>query len=182
VPIFALVFLVFGEWTPLIVPFMSGIVPGPCRTPAQDEGDLKKLEERRREGFREGAGPEGLVGSVEELRREQALQVGRSLGLLGKGWERVGLAGLLDGVGLLRRRVSRRLEEVVVDDELIRRDGGVRALEQDEVKRAAVRRGLDVLGPAEEEVRRLLGRWMEGTKGLDEKQAVEVVLRRVLSR
>ena len=53
IPIFALVLIVCGEFTPLIIPFISGIVPLTCRIPRQLESDRRKLEERRSRSFRD---------------------------------------------------------------------------------------------------------------------------------
>ena len=179
VPIFALVFIVFGEWTPLIVPFMSGIVPGPCRTPAQIQGDLQKLEARRQASFRTLTEVlDNRALTVERLSRDQVLHVCRSLGLLGMWAERIGVAGVMDGVGWLRRKLIRRVEYLLLDDELIRRDGGVIGLEKEELRRAASERGLDVLGPNEESLKETLELWVESLDGTGS----DKVLRRVLTR
>ncbi|MCJ1441140.1 MAG: hypothetical protein MMC23_001626 [Stictis urceolatum] len=56
VPVFALVFLVCGEFTPLVVLVLGGVVPRTCRIPRQVEGGRRKGEERRGVSFREGTG------------------------------------------------------------------------------------------------------------------------------
>ena len=53
IPIFALVLIICGEFTPLIIPFISGIVPLTCRIPRQLESDRRRLEERRSRSFRD---------------------------------------------------------------------------------------------------------------------------------
>jgi hypothetical protein len=45
------------------------------------------------------------------------------------------------------------------DDKLIRRDGGAQALDKQELQRACVERGIDVLGKSEAEQRKSLGQW-----------------------
>jgi hypothetical protein len=46
-PAFGLIFLVFGEWTPLLVMYITPIIPEPCRIPTQVKRDLAKMEEIR---------------------------------------------------------------------------------------------------------------------------------------
>ncbi|KAJ8109864.1 hypothetical protein OPT61_g7144 [Boeremia exigua] len=60
---------------------------------------------------------------------------------------------------LLQRSVSKALAYLTQDDELIRRDGGVQALDKQELLRACVDRGIDVLGKSEAEQRKNLGQW-----------------------
>ncbi|KAL5121051.1 hypothetical protein ACEQ8H_000900 [Pleosporales sp. CAS-2024a] len=47
-PAFGLIFLVCGEWTPLLVRWITPLIPEPCRIPSQVERDLAKLENTRR--------------------------------------------------------------------------------------------------------------------------------------
>ncbi|KAL1303316.1 hypothetical protein AAFC00_006720 [Neodothiora populina] len=53
-PLFAVMVALFGEWLPLIVPFIPGRVPRTCRIPKQITGMRKAVEERRRDSFRQG--------------------------------------------------------------------------------------------------------------------------------
>jgi hypothetical protein len=48
-PAFGLIFLVFGEWTPLLVRWITPIIPEPCRIPSQVERDLVKQENKRKD-------------------------------------------------------------------------------------------------------------------------------------
>ncbi|OJD38002.1 letm1-like protein [Diplodia corticola] len=50
VPAFALLLLVFGEWLPLIVIFVNGLVPLPCRIPRQVQSAERKREDQRYRG------------------------------------------------------------------------------------------------------------------------------------
>lgn len=93
-PLFALLVAVFGEWLPLIVPFIPGTVPRTCRIPSQVEGMRKKSEERRKESFRKGVLPptddkvEGLRERVARA-REIAKQGEREAQKLGDDEEEV---------------------------------------------------------------------------------------------
>jgi hypothetical protein len=51
-PLFGLVMLVCGEFTPLVVPFLSGVVPQTCRIPRQAAADRRRVEQRRAASFR----------------------------------------------------------------------------------------------------------------------------------
>lgn len=147
VPTFALVFIVCGEFTPLVVVAMSNVVPWTCRIPKQIEGDRKKLEERRKISFRNLTMPlpDNEVG-VEGLERMQLLHISWSLGLSSSMWDWLG--GRLPGLpnAILRRKVRARLEYLELDDELIGREGGVVGMEEEEIKMACVERGIDVVG------------------------------------
>ncbi|KAM3070085.1 hypothetical protein ACMFMG_003882 [Clarireedia jacksonii] len=147
VPAFALVFIVCGEFTPLVVVAMSNVVPWTCRIPKQIEGDRKKLEERRKISFRNLTmpPPEKEVG-VQGLERMQLLHISWSLGLSSSMWDWLG--GRLPGLpnAILRRKVRKRLEYLELDDELIGREGGVAGMEEEEIKMACVERGIDVIG------------------------------------
>lgn len=67
-PLFAVLVALFGEWLPLIVPFIPGRVPRTCRIPKQVAGMRKAIEERRKETFRQGlAGPDQQKDGVLEM-------------------------------------------------------------------------------------------------------------------
>jgi hypothetical protein len=46
-PAFGLIFLVFGEWTPLLVMYITPLIPEPCRIPKQVMRSLSKTEAKR---------------------------------------------------------------------------------------------------------------------------------------
>ncbi|KAK7530019.1 hypothetical protein IWX49DRAFT_385033 [Phyllosticta citricarpa] len=46
-PIFAIVLLVFGEFTPLVAPFLVGVMPKTCRPPQTEEGLARRAEIQR---------------------------------------------------------------------------------------------------------------------------------------
>ena len=46
-PAFGVIFLIFGEWTPLLVKFLTPMIPEACRVPGQVEAQMRKTEARR---------------------------------------------------------------------------------------------------------------------------------------
>lgn len=50
VPIFAVLFLVLGEWLPLVAVFFTALLPVPCRIPKQVEAEERKRTDQRHEG------------------------------------------------------------------------------------------------------------------------------------
>jgi LETM1-like protein len=156
VPIFALVLMICGEFTPLVVIALSGIVPWTCRIPKQIESDRKKMEQRRSISFRELTTEPPTHAGVENLRRTQLLHISRSLGLSSGIWDLVG--GL--PTSLLRRNVRRRVEYLELDDSLIRKAGGIHDMASEEVKMALVERGVDVLGKGDALLKANLNAWL----------------------
>lgn len=180
VPIFGLVFAICGEFTPLVVLAIPSIVPFTCRIPRQIEGDRKKLEARRKISFRnlttplpveaqifsaESAGSNHApIKVVDTLQRMQLIHISWSLGLSSSLWDWLG--GQLPGLptAILRRKVARRVEYLEMDDELIGRDGGVAEMSMEEIKIAAVERGIDVLDRKESLITSELQSWVAARK------------------
>lgn len=159
VPLFALVFICCGEFTPLVAIYFSGAIPRTLWVPKQIEHARTKLEARRREVFRNP--PVGLDldqkrAKSETLSKGELLHLGRSLGLYSSFWDRIDLPPLW----LIRRRAKKHMDFVELDDFTIHRDGGVENLESVEVQLAAEMRGLDVLGKKESDLRSSLSDWM----------------------
>jgi hypothetical protein len=146
-PLFALILLLCGELTPLVVLAVPSAVPLSCRIPAQVEKLLTTRVRVRAEGrtLAAGFGGEGFEGG-----RDMA--VAKVLGVPLHWWA-LGLPG----------RVDRRLEVLGVDDRLLVEGGGVGGLVGEEVRLACVDRGVDVLGRGEEELRGVLGEWLRLT-------------------
>jgi hypothetical protein len=181
-PPFAVLVLVFGEWLPLFVLWLTPVVPEPCRIPKQVNRDLEKSERRRQMRLRgiqmnafriahehrsgsasvmskmevtnpASVGPE-MVKGLDYL---SLITLGARLGCYGRFW-------VLPPAGLLRWRVRRRLEYLVNDDVLIERDGGWQGLGTLELKRACVERGIDVLGANDKDLKVGIKEWFEGAK------------------
>lgn len=169
IPIFGVLFLILGEWLPLVAIFFTPLLPYTCRIPAQVEGERRVLERRRRSSF---AGvTDGVVVArlatpgkeevgLEGLSKGQLLHISRSLGLHGRVWDLS--RGLLPPVLLVRWKVKRRLAYLEQDDALLVRDGGVETLRDEEVRIACEERGIDVLGQDVEMLRDLLQHWVDG--------------------
>lgn len=179
-PLFGVLVALLGEWLPLLVPFMPGVVPGTCCFPKQLEGMRKKAEERRRTSFRQGISepskeqmaeiPEGIAKAewpmtspdyaalkLKTLRDDQLFHLSCTLNLHNRMWDRIQLP---PPSWLLRRGLSKRLAYLTSDDKLLNRDGGTQKLSSDETILACEQRGLDVLGKREEVLRSDLSWWL----------------------
>ena len=164
VPIFALVFIVCGEFTPLIVIAIGGIVPWTCRIPSKS----RTIAESSRSGAPSRSATLPLEPLKEEgagaLERMQLLHICWSLGLGSRAWDWLGgqYPGLPNWV--LRRKVGRRLDYLEMDDKLIRECGGVGEMEEREVRMACVERGVDVLGKSNEQLSMDLDAWLNAAE------------------
>ncbi|KAB5542683.1 hypothetical protein GE09DRAFT_1191963 [Coniochaeta sp. 2T2.1] len=167
-PLFAVLLLICGEFTPFVVLLLPQIVPFTCRIPAQVRKLRSQAEERRAAARQEGRWRrESGMGAVDYTSRgEKTAQlveevetpiVARILGLVGQGWDRIGWVPS----GLARRRVEGRWEFLLRDDEMIREDrDGVAGLVGEEVELACLDRGIDTVGHEVGELRRVLDRWL----------------------
>ncbi|KAI9892580.1 MAG: hypothetical protein M1814_001273 [Vezdaea aestivalis] len=162
IPPFALLLLICGEFTPLVVMFVPSIVPATCQMPRQIRGQREKVEGKRAVSFREldTELPERHV-ELQRLRRKELLHVATSLGLVSGPWKvRLGLPP--DWV--LKRRVGKWLGYLETDDGLVEEGGGVGEMSVEETKIALAERGVNVLKLGDGDAKRLLSGWMKGTK------------------
>ncbi|KAF9731280.1 hypothetical protein PMIN03_006993 [Paraphaeosphaeria minitans] len=179
-PAFAALLVVFGEWLPLLVVYLTPVVPEPCRIPSQLERSMKSMEKRRQERERRLAiDAARLVArdrrpgvTTPRLIRPQTvglealdkadlytlLSLDVRFGVQPRVWDWLFLT---PPKALLRWGLKRRIGYLQKDDEAIRRDGGFQALEAREVERACVERGIRVLGRKEAELRKELAGWFE---------------------
>ena len=169
-PLFGLVFCICGEFTPLVVLVMSGVVPRSLWIPKQVEKARRQIEERRKEVFRNPDPALGLEaelknGKVDEMAKPVILHIGRSLGLYSTLWDRMGIPP----TPIVRRRVKKHMAFVDLDDAVIERDGGVEPLDGEEATMAAEVRGIDVMGRNEEELKLALKDWLQARKILARK-------------
>ncbi|GKT45105.1 uncharacterized protein ColSpa_05286 [Colletotrichum spaethianum] len=156
VPLFGLVLLICGEFTPLIVIFVDGVVPYTCRLPQQVESSFKQAEERRKTSFLEfeKAAPQGVAsGTAQAAARKHVL---RSLHVPGMMWEKLGFFP----PGLWATKGRLRMAFLEGDDRLLARDGGAAGLEEQEVRTACMERGIDCIGREDTELRQLLDQWL----------------------
>ncbi|KZF21921.1 hypothetical protein L228DRAFT_239847 [Xylona heveae TC161] len=197
------ILLVFGEFTPFIVPFVPALVPGTCKFDSLVQGERAKLELRRRESFRHIVAPlpklESESDSKSEVDRDAVVQQDAKTNKtnndrLLSAVDRLSSAQLLHisnslnlhsrlypvspPTALLRYRVRKYLADyLAVDDLLIRKCGGVSPMNIDEVKRSLAERGVDVLGRKESDLRETLRRWLSLTASKE-----DVVLELLLAR
>jgi len=183
-PFFAVLVAIFGEWLPLLVPFIPSVVPGTCRIPKQIRGMRAKAEERRRISFRRGiaepakdqilaavdanaqnwpmSGKVFVSETLKRLKHEQLYHLSCTLNNHNSLWDRVQLP---PPAALLRRGLSKRITYVVSDDKLLNRiHGAASRLTPDELAIACEERGIDVLGKREETLRQDLESWLERQK------------------
>lgn len=187
-PPFALMVALFGEWLPLIVPFVPSAVPRTCRIPKQIEDMRKGVEERRKKSFRQGLeppkpaedkdkAPNGLKNGQEALPRlfrsmqtaqhivklgkPQMMHISRTLGLGGRLFDSLGVPHPLFAVKLMRH-----LAYLAVDDELLLHDWVYShlMLTEEETRIACEDRGIDVVGRKVEDMKSDLGKWLEGRR------------------
>lgn len=176
-PLFALVLLVCGEFTPFVVLALPGAVPLPCRIPRQVEKLLGKAERGRAEARGEIAG-----AALDRVKAGTAGEAAPPVGVLAR---ILGVSSHAWTPGfLLASRVERRLRFLAVDDALLVRSGGAEALVEEEVRLACADRGVDVLGRGERELRSVLGRWLRLTdaRRLGEEGREKTVTRLLLAK
>ncbi|TPX18218.1 uncharacterized protein E0L32_002727 [Thyridium curvatum] len=167
-PVFAVMFLLCGEFTPLVVLALPHAVPYTCRIPKQVAKLQRLAEERRRASYEALGIAEANSSSSDETAAAaaaaaaapptpaQQVHVSKSLNLVSPLWDRIGFAPS----GLARARADKRVARLLVDDALLRQGGGAPALEADEVRLACADRGVDVLGCDEAELRAILAAWL----------------------
>ncbi|KAF2760886.1 hypothetical protein EJ05DRAFT_245401 [Pseudovirgaria hyperparasitica] len=147
---FATILLVLGEWTPLIVAFVTPLVPRVCWLPTQQS---KMIQSRER-----FASQNELSFVRRRAQRNQNLALHmreRLAGQLRPNWLRFKIPMVF--VGTLLQRVLRYLD---FDDALIRRDGGVAGMTDAEVHMAAVERSIRVSDRHHKDIREDLDCWV----------------------
>ncbi|KAH8773543.1 hypothetical protein F5883DRAFT_396722, partial [Diaporthe sp. PMI_573] len=157
VPLFALMFVVCGEFTPLVVLALPSVVPLTCRIPRQVE-KLRRATEARRLASSERI-REDMKRSNPIPRAEVTAHVARSLNLISPLWDRLPLPDAAVAL-LASHRVRAHVAYLVRDGHLLSQAGGVPALEDDEVALACEDRGLPVVDRSAAALREELGRWV----------------------
>lgn len=204
-PPFALVLLVCGEFTPLVVIAMPGLVPYTCRIPRQIEGLQRKAEERRAASFmrleeiresrlgQEGrqSGDEQSIGNGAQTTHskasltdaEAAAHIARSLNLISPLWDRLGLPDTALTLLSTQRKVRRHVDFLREDDALLVQAGGVDALESEEVVLACVDRAINTLDQSEKDLRERLRLWLQYVdEHTDEAAQVQCLTERLLKK
>lgn len=153
-PIFILLFIVCGEFTPFVVVAVPSIVPYTCRIPQHVNKLTKKLEERRAHSLSDFH--YAAQSSTKPEDQFPIAHLARSLGLVSSFWDRIGFVPEF----VAKPRVEKRLQFLAEDSMLLVKAGGVPALEDEEVKLACCDRGIDVTDRSDEELRDVLARWL----------------------
>ena len=170
-PTFGLIFLICGEFTPLVIVFMTGLVPRIIWIPKQVQSAREKVEKRRREAQRQGDFEmsardiilQDQIPIQSSSEQKMTLKyIAQSLNLYSPVLDRYFPFLLLPA--LVRGRVNKRLEDLRVDDFAIARDGGVQSMSAEEVILACEERGMDVLEKEEDVLREQLSGWVERRK------------------
>ncbi|KAF2747580.1 hypothetical protein M011DRAFT_384760, partial [Sporormia fimetaria CBS 119925] len=160
-PFFATLLALFGEYTPLIKGWITFIIPEPCREPTDLERSLKKREARRAERLqvlkrtydttvirKVDTGVRGRTGNA-------VIRVDATLDAHPWVWEFF----MTPPRFIVQWDVKRKLNYLRMDDALIARDGGWRGLNEVEVKRACVDRGIIVNRRTPWQMRMALAEW-----------------------
>lgn len=167
-PLFGLVMLICGEFTPLVVVTFPNLTPYTCRIPTQTAVIRRKIEARRAASFRalsyvqsDGSSNGAAFSSGGQEVSAALVQVAdghicRSLGLGGKLWDRMGF-----DVPFAKARAADAVRRIVQDDALIRKGEGVSALVDDEVVLACEERGMDTFEKDVDSLRRRLEAWIK---------------------
>ncbi|KAL6709468.1 hypothetical protein ACN47E_001403 [Coniothyrium glycines] len=187
-PAMGVLILVLGEWLPLVVMYITPLVPEACRIPQQVKRDLAKQEKRRADRLRrvsldamrlqmQDKRPVGSGLNIDMTAFEKNAKVKPPSGQISKNMKAENMTlfelmlfsathdchlrvwdwlHLTPPKALLQRTVGEKLEYLRKDDALIERDGGWAALGKEEVERACVERGINVVGKKEEELRKAL--------------------------
>lgn len=180
-PFFGVLVLVFGEWLPLFVPFMPGVVPGTCLIPKQVHQMREMAMKRRLISFREGMAKPSkeqlsddrmipgepaewpmvdktyVRGIMERLRDDQLHHLSSTLGLHSRLWD---IIQLPPPAFLLRRALTKRLHAIILDDKLLLRHADLRKLSLAELEIAVDDRGMDVLAKTTDALRDNLSFWL----------------------
>ncbi|KAI1821635.1 hypothetical protein F4861DRAFT_518186 [Xylaria intraflava] len=157
-PLFGLLALICGEFTPLIVLVFPQLTPYTCRIPAQTAVIRRGSEARRHASFRALAYRAGSADG----------HICRSLGLGSTLWDKAGY-----DVPFARGRADAAVRFLVRDDALLRSGGGVPLLVDEEVVIACEARGIDTLGKDTAWLRGRLQAWVAGTVAGSDAEAVE---------
>lgn len=151
-PVFGLVLLVCGEFTPLVVLIFPKLTPYTCRIPKQIEKLRTKAQERR-EAARQNIGHVTDSAALEKL---SPGHIARALGLGSSIWDRAGIDPPFSA-----RKAAAAVRRIVKDDNMIRDGGGVDGLEPAEVVLACEDRAMDVRSADVETLRAKLSDWVE---------------------
>ncbi|KAI1121830.1 hypothetical protein F5Y10DRAFT_255498 [Nemania abortiva] len=154
-PLFGLMVLLCGEFTPLIVLLFPRITPYTCRIPSQIALIRRSVEARRAASFRALPYVLSAEPTDAQIREFAPGHICRSLGLGSSFWDRWGF-----DVPAAQLRARRAVMDIVKDDFLLRHGGGVARLVDEEVVLACEERGIDTLEKDVRSLRKQLKAWL----------------------
>ncbi|KAK8096010.1 letm1-like protein [Apiospora kogelbergensis] len=173
-PVFGVLVLVAGEFTPLLVLLFPTLTPLTCRIPKQT-AKLREKAQRRREAslwnLRHVAADDAAG-----IARVAPGHVARSLNLGLALWDKMGV-----DLPFVQTRVQRAVRRIVADDFRIRDGGGVGGLVDEEVVMACEDRAMDVAAHDSKALRKKLAKWIGETTAKDE-AAGEAAIQTILLR
>ncbi|TGJ76812.1 hypothetical protein E0Z10_g10826 [Xylaria hypoxylon] len=177
-PVFALIVLICGEFTPFVVLLFPQLTPYTCRIPAQVAVIRRSIESRRAASFRALSYVDNNSSSSESsaLLKVADGHICRSLGLGSTLWDKMGFDVLF-----AKSRAEEVVSRIVQDDIMLRNGGGVSALIDDEVVLACEERGIDTLGKDIASLRDRLEAWVTKSKP-SQPGDVEMVLKEAADR
>ncbi|KAI1843001.1 hypothetical protein JX266_010854 [Neoarthrinium moseri] len=153
-PLFGLVVLICGEFTPLVVLAFPKMTPYTCRIPKQIEKLRTKAQERRAASQRNL----GYVADSAALEKVTSGHIVRSLALGSSIWDKAGI-----DPPFAATRASNAIKRILQDDVMIRDGGGVDVLEPEEVVLACEDRAMDVRNANVDALRARLADWIQTT-------------------
>ncbi|KAK5625214.1 hypothetical protein RRF57_000930 [Xylaria bambusicola] len=149
-PLFAVIVLICGEFTPLVVLLFPHLTPYTCRIPTQANVIRRNVESRRAASFRAlRYTSEDTIAKVADGHICRSLYLGSTL------WDKMGF-----DVPFAKARAAEVVQRIVQDDALLRSGGGVSALVDDEVVLACEERGIETLDKDVAELRERLAAWV----------------------
>ncbi|KAH8668893.1 hypothetical protein BX600DRAFT_510947 [Xylariales sp. PMI_506] len=172
-PIFGLLVLVCGEFTPLVVLAFPKLTPYTCRIPKQIEKLRAKAQERRAASLRSLQ----YIADPAALDKVTPGHIVRTLGLGSSIWDKAGMDH-----PFATSMAARAVRRIVDDDNMISNGGGVKNLEPEEVVLACEDRAMDVRHQDVNVLRAKLGDWIATTTTKREGGDAEASVRGLLIR
>ncbi|KAK7519874.1 uncharacterized protein IWZ02DRAFT_376960 [Phyllosticta citriasiana] len=173
-PIFAIVLLVFGEFTPLVAPFLVGVMPKTCRPPQTEEGLARRAEIQRQtaeQRWKEVV--DSVPRNLKPLIQKDPYQLLGKLRTIAGPDEEGALREKSTHWGPLSQAIATRIflkrehrrhsqyyTYLIRDSELLLRDGEIHQLSTRELRIACMERGINVLDRSDAEARNDLMKWL----------------------
>lgn len=159
-PLFAVIFGIFFEFTPLIVAIFPRITPSTCVLPFQQRRDLnnvnKKIISLKEIGKDNNNGDDEKTSaaSVHQLTRPQLNA------LAGVFFYRQVLPSFIYPSGILKNKIKSHIDRVKTDDILLSRYGSVAALSTEELHSACLDRAIPIQDKSDTQLKADLLLWM----------------------